>query len=112
MRAGEVLEPFVRTVPRTLASVAVLAGAAVALGVRLFGLTVGGALAVYFVVWWIVLFAILPLGLSVGEGGQSVPGAEPGAPDAPRLNEKALWTTLAGDAVFLLVAGLLPLAGL
>ena len=60
------------------------------------------ALATFFTMWWIVLFAILPFGVrSQEEGGAVVPGSEPGAPVAPRLLIKALWTT--GVSILLFV---------
>ena len=55
----------------------------------------GGALAVYFVVWWIVLFAMLPIGVrSQSEEGVVAEGSDPGAPGQPMLLKKALWTSL------------------
>ncbi|MEL7543518.1 MAG: DUF1467 family protein [Pseudomonadota bacterium] len=59
------------------------------------------AIAIYFVLWWTVLFAILPLGVrSQDEDGSVVPGTEPGAPIAPRLLFKALLTTVVSAAIF------------
>jgi predicted secreted protein len=55
------------------------------------------AIAVFFTIWWTVLFAVLPFGVkSLHETpGASVPaGADPGAPAAPMLLRKALATTL------------------
>ena len=52
------------------------------------------AIAVYFTTWWIVLFAVLPFGVrSQHESGEVTEGTDPGAPVAPRLKIKALWTT-------------------
>lgn len=52
------------------------------------------AVAIYFVMWWIVLFAVLPFGVqSQEEGGAVSPGTERGAPIAPLLLRKAIWTT-------------------
>jgi predicted secreted protein len=57
-------------------------------------------LAIYFVVWWIVLFAVLPWGVrSQHESGEVVPGSDPGAPRLPRLLLKLLATTLISVAV-------------
>ena len=52
-------------------------------------------LSIYFVVWWTVLFAILPLGIrSPSESGVQVKdGGDPGAPVNPNLKRKALTTT-------------------
>jgi predicted secreted protein len=38
------------------------------------------AMAVYFVAWWICLFAVLPLGVSRTSGEKAPEGADPGAP--------------------------------
>ena len=51
--------------------------------------------AIYFIVWWIVLFAVLPWGVrSQHEAGEIVPGSDPGAPAIPRLGLKIIWTTI------------------
>jgi predicted secreted protein len=54
------------------------------------------ALAIYFVAWWIVLFAVLPFGVRSQEeaGTEFVAGSDPGAPAMPLLLKKALWTTI------------------
>ncbi|MFD2235853.1 DUF1467 family protein [Aureimonas populi] len=59
------------------------------------------ALAIYFVIWWTVLFAILPMGVrSQAETGDIVPGTVHSAPAAPALGRKALLTTLISALVF------------
>ena len=64
------------------------------------------ALALYVTIWWIVLFAVLPLGVrSADEAGEERPeGNDPGAPVAPQLAKKALLTTVIAAVVFALVA--------
>ena len=64
------------------------------------------AVAVYFTMWWIVLFAVLPFGVRSQHEHEHgvVPGSEPGAPHTPRLLSKALWTTALSAVLF---AGLL-----
>jgi predicted secreted protein len=106
-----VVATLAATTGRTLLAVAAVAAVAIAPGVVAFGLTVGGAIAVYFIVWWTVLFAVLPFAARAGSGG-GVAGADPGAPDLPRLREKAVWTSVWADAVFLVAVALFPLAGL
>jgi predicted secreted protein len=102
-----------RRLDATLLVVLVISAAAIALGVLAFGLTVAGGIALYFVVWWIVLFVILPFGIqSQAEAGAIAAGSEPGAPAAPALREKAIWTTIVAAIVFVGTVGLLPLAGL
>jgi len=59
------------------------------------------ALAIFFLIWWVVLFAVLPWGIrSQHEGGEIAPGTDPGAPAIPKLGWKLLWTTLVSLAVF------------
>ncbi len=51
-------------------------------------------IAIYFTMWWTILFAVLPFGIrSQGEEPDYVSGTDPGAPVAPRLAIKAVWTT-------------------
>jgi predicted secreted protein len=58
-------------------------------------------LAIFFLIWWLVLFAVLPWGIrSQDEQGEVVPGSDPGAPAIPKLRSKLLWTTLVSLVVF------------
>jgi predicted secreted protein len=51
--------------------------------------------ATYFIIWWTVLFAILPFGVqSQHELDDVVPGSEPGAPARPRLLVKIAANTV------------------
>jgi predicted secreted protein len=59
------------------------------------------ALAIYFVVWWICLFVVLPFGVRSQEEAQDVtPGTERGAPHQPFLVRKAVATTILASVVF------------
>ena len=59
------------------------------------------ALAIYFVIWWIVLFAVLPWGVhSQHESGEVTPGTDPGAPTLTNLKRKLFWTTIVATLVF------------
>jgi predicted secreted protein len=63
--------------------------------------TVTTALAIYFIIWWTVLFAVLPWGVrSQHESGEVTPGSDPGAPVLPQLKRKIVWTTVAATVVF------------
>ena len=43
-------------------------------------------LALYFLSWWVMLFAVLPFGVkSQREAGEVVPGSDPGAPVRARI---------------------------
>jgi predicted secreted protein len=58
-------------------------------------------LAIFFLIWWVVLFAVLPWGVrSQDEHGEVIPGTDPGAPAIPQLRRKLFWTTLVSLAVF------------
>lgn len=64
-------------------------------------MTITGGIAVYFVIWWTVLFAVLPFGVrSQSEGGAVSDGTDPGAPQAPLLAKKALATTVIAAIIF------------
>lgn len=98
---------------RTLLVVAALSVGAVVLGVAGFGLPGPAATALYFTLWWTLLFAVLPFAArSQVEAGAVAAGTDPGAPSAPLLREKAIWTTLVAVPVFLAVSWALPLVGL
>lgn len=58
-------------------------------------------IALYFTIWWVVLFAILPFGVrSQHEDGEMPEGTDPGAPVAPRMGIKMLWTTVVSAIVW------------
>jgi len=59
------------------------------------------AIAIYFIIWWVVLFAVLPWGVrSQQESGTVEPGTDPGAPTIPKLKSKLVWTTIVAAVVF------------
>jgi predicted secreted protein len=59
------------------------------------------AFAIFFLIWWVVLFAVLPWGVhSQHEGGEIAPGTDPGAPVIPNLGRKLVWTTLVTALIF------------
>ena len=62
---------------------------------------VGTALAFYFLIWWVTLFAVLPWGVrNQEEAGEVTPGTDPGAPASHRLERKLIWTTVIATAMF------------
>ena len=60
------------------------------------------ALAIFFLIWWVVLFAVLPWGVRRQDdaGGEIVPGTDPGAPAVPHLLRKLVWTTAVSLLIF------------
>jgi predicted secreted protein len=63
--------------------------------------TISTAFAIFFVLWWIVLFVTLPFGVrSQQEDGETIPGSDPGAPIASRMGRKLIWTTVISIVVY------------
>jgi predicted secreted protein len=63
--------------------------------------TISTALAIYFVLWWVILFVTLPFGVrSQHETGEGAPGTDPGAPIMARMGPKLIWTTLISAVIF------------
>ena len=74
------------------------------------------AIAIYLIIWWVVLFTILPLGVtSHAEAGiDKGDGGDPGAPVDPKLKRKFLTTTWVSAIIFVIVYvvirfGLIPM---
>jgi predicted secreted protein len=62
------------------------------------------AIALYFIIWWTILFAVLPFGVRTqGEAGDVVPGTPESAPVAPRLVRIAVVTSIAAAAILVVV---------
>lgn len=63
------------------------------------------AIAIYFIIWWLTLFAVLPFGVrNAHEAGEKVgDGHEAGAPVNPQLGRKAIITTVVASLVFVVV---------
>lgn len=98
---------------RTLGVLALIVALIAAAAVTGFGLTITGALGLYFVLWWTFLFAVLPFGNErETDPERLVPGQDPGAPAFPRLREKALLTTLIAGLAFFIALLVFPLARL
>jgi predicted secreted protein len=65
--------------------------------------TISTGFAIYFVMWWIVLFLTLPFGVrSQHEDGEGAPGTDPGAPVLPLMARKLIWTTVISAVIYAL----------
>ena len=65
------------------------------------------AIALYFVIWWTTLFAVLPIGVRTqGEAGDVVPGTPRSAPVKPRI----AWILGVNTVVAFVVFGIVWLA--
>lgn len=64
-------------------------------------MTVTTSIAIFFLIWWVMLFVVLPWGVHrQDEDGEITPGTDPGAPAIPNLKWKLVWTTLVSLAVY------------
>jgi len=64
-------------------------------------MTLVSGIAVYFIVWWVTLFAVLPWGVRTQEENGAVePGTTPSAPARPMLVRKLIATTLVASLIF------------
>ncbi len=67
-------------------------------------MTLAFALAIYLVIWWVVLFAMLPIGVRTqAEEGEITPGTAESAPQRPRMLPKILATTVVSSVIFAFV---------
>lgn len=65
------------------------------------------SIALYFIIWWTTLFAVLPIGVRTqGESGDVVPGTPQSAPARPRI----LWVIAVNTLVAFVVFGIVWLA--
>jgi predicted secreted protein len=58
-------------------------------------------IVVYILVWWVTLFAVLPLWITPSRPGE--PGHDAGAPQRPRLLLKAALTTAIAAVIWLAI---------
>ena len=64
------------------------------------------AFVVYLLLWWVTLFATLPLGVrGQAEEGNIVKGSEPGAPVKADMKRKFILTTIIATILWLIVCG-------
>ncbi|MFV0296920.1 MAG: DUF1467 family protein [Hyphomicrobiaceae bacterium] len=64
-------------------------------------------IAIYFILWWITLFVVLPFGVKTQQdAGTVVPGTPAGAPADFRLGRVLLITTLVTLVIFAVLWGL------
>lgn len=66
------------------------------------------AFVVWLIIWWLVLFIILPIGIrGQAEEGDIVAGTEPGAPHKLDIKRKFIQTTIISIVLWLLVCFLI-----
>lgn len=71
-------------------------------------MSITSALVLFAVIWFLVLFIVLPLRLTTqGEAGKVVPGTPESAPEDPQIGRRMKITTAVAAVIFALVAGVI-----
>lgn len=66
------------------------------------------AFVVWLIIWWLVLFIILPIGIrGQAEEGDIVKGSEPGAPHRLDIKRKFIQTTIIASVLWVLTCALI-----
>ena len=64
-------------------------------------MAIATAIAIYFLIWWLCLFIVLPFGArSQAESGEVDPGTDPGAPRSPQIGKKLLINTIISGIIY------------
>ena len=59
------------------------------------------AAAIFAIIWWVVLFAVLPFGVKTqDEEGETVLGTVSSAPIGPHMLRAVIWTTIVSLLIF------------
>ena len=68
-------------------------------------MSITGSIVVYVIIWWIVFFSVLPIGIKQNNKpfGNNLEGIDPGAPKNPNILKKFLYTTLITTVVFTVI---------
>lgn len=71
-------------------------------------MTITAAIVLFAVIWFMVLFVVLPLRLvTQGEAGEVVPGTHRSAPSNAQIGRKAKITTIWASILFVIIAGVI-----
>ena len=64
-----------------------------------------GSIIVYVLIWWIVFFSLLPVGIQSNKEifKEKIEGVDPGAPKNPKIALKFLITTLITSIIFVVI---------
>jgi predicted secreted protein len=64
-------------------------------------MSLAGGILVFIVVWWVVLFTVLPFGIK--PDSNAIKGLEPSAPQNPLIAKKFMVTTLITTIIWVLI---------
>ena len=64
-----------------------------------------GSIIVYVLIWWIIFFSILPVGIQSKKEKfiERIDGIDPGAPNNPKIGKKFLITTIITSIIFIVI---------
>ena len=64
-----------------------------------------GSIIVYVLIWWIIFFSVLPVGIQSNKEKfkEKIEGVDPGAPLNPKIGRKFLITTLITSIIFIVI---------
>ena len=64
-----------------------------------------GSIIVYVLIWWIVFFSLLPVGIQSKKEKfiEKIEGIDPGAPNNPKIAKKFLITTIITSIIFIVI---------
>ena len=64
-----------------------------------------GSIIIYVMIWWIVFFSVLPIGIQSNKEifREKIEGMDPGAPKNPKIGKKFLITTIITTIIFVVI---------
>ena len=64
-----------------------------------------GSIIVYVLIWWIIFFSVLPVGIQSNKEKfkERIEGVDPGAPINPKIAKKFLITTIITSIIFIVI---------
>ena len=64
-----------------------------------------GSIIIYVMIWWVVIFSILPVGIKSNNKKfqETLEGSDPGAPNNPKIAKKFLITTIITSILFIMI---------
>ena len=73
-------------------------------------MTISAALVLYAVLWFLILFIVLPLKIKTQEEiGNIADGTPASAPENPKIKTKMLWVTIISDLLWIPVFSIIVL---
>ena len=70
-----------------------------------------GSIIVYVLIWWIIFFSVLPVGIQSNKEKfrEKIGGTDPGAPNNPKIGKKFFFTTIITSIIFIVIYYLVKL---